>query len=361
MLSFLRLTLPLLLIAVTGCSTIGIYLPGTTSEIDELLNQQRYGTALARLQALSQKQPDNEQWVKLRYEAIYQAFRFEQQMIAEARARQDEGDWKGALDTMDEALGRYPESTPLQQARADLKVEQDRRLADLDVDLTLARSGWLLQQRGVLEKRRALAGTSWSDDWKITDIDSELSRLQPVLIAQGQQAFKAGNHTLAERCFELAQRIAPDAAASAGLDSIRRTREKQQTATRQRQHTEQVRQVRRQYLNYLATARKALEDNDLIAARDALAAARAVDSSDPNFLKLNDEFERRHDAQVEQWLSEGSSLYRRGEFRQARDLWQKVVTLDPRNTLAQARLDRANRVIEKLERLRHQQQADQAN
>lgn len=356
--ALLRCICPLLLIALTGCSTLGVYWPGTNSEIDELLNQQRYGVALARLQELARREPNNEQWVKLRYETIYQAFRYEQQVIAEARARQDEGDWKGALDAMDEALSRFPESTPLQQARTELKVAQDKRLADLDVDLMLARGSWLLQQRGVLEKRRALAGANWTDGWKLNDINNELARLQPALIEQGQHALKAGKHPVAERCFNLAQRIEPSPEAGQGLDAIRAARDKQQTATRKRQHTEQLRQVRHQYLVYLAATRKALKANDLITARDNLAAARAMDNTDPTFQKLDAKYQTRHRAQIEQWLNEGSSLYRRGRFREARDLWQKVVTLDPSNNLAQARLDRANRVIEKLERLRSQQLSD---
>lgn len=340
---------------LAGCSAPGLYWPGTTGEINQLLNQQRYGTALSRLQEMSQAEPDNDELVKLRHEAIYQAFRYEQQVIAEARARQEEGDWKGALDAIDVALARYPESTPLQQTRAELKSDQERRLAELDADLTLARGNWLLQQKGVLEQRRALAGANWTDGWKLTDIERELERLHPVLVDQGQRALKERKLALAERCFSLAQRIAPDADASKGLNTIQQRRQKQQSASRAREHTAQVRQVRRQYLEYLTLARKALASDDLVAARDALAAARAIDASDAEYTQLATEYQSRQEVRIEELLAQGSSLYRRGRFHEARDLWHEVVVLDPSNTLAQARLDRANRVIEKLERLRNQQ------
>ena len=350
-----RFSFSLILFALAGCSAPGLYWPGSTSEIDQLLEQQRYGTALSRLQEMSRRDPGNTDLLKLRHEAIYQAFRYEQQVIAEARTRQDEGDWKGALEAIDAALVRYPESTPLLQARAELKAEQEHRLAELDTDLMLARGSWLLQQRGVLEKRRTLAGANWTDGWKLADIDQELARLHPALIAQGQRALKEGKVTIAERSFTLAQQIQPDPAASKGLNALRLSREKQQSASRERQHKAQVIQVRRQFENYLTTARKALTNNDLVAARDALAAAQAIDSQDPALAKLDAEFQLNKQTRVEHLLNEGNSLYRRGLFRQARDLWQEVVILDPSNTLAQARLDRADRVIEKLERLRSQQ------
>lgn len=350
-----RLALLLSLTSLAGCSAPGLYWPGTTSEIDELLRQQRYGIALSRLQEMSQKDPDNSELVKRRHDAIYQAFRYEQQVIAEAGARHDEGDWQGALAAVDAALARYPESAPLQQARTEFKTGQERRLAELDTDLMLARGNWLLEQKGGLEQRRALAGASWTDGWRLTGIDDELARLRPALLEQGQRALQEGKLDRAGRCFTLAQQIAADEVARAGLDAIRQTREKQRTATRKRQHTAEVRQVRRQYQAYLATAREALAKDDLIGARDALAEAREINSEDPVFAALAAEHRTRQEQRVEALLSEGSSLYRRGLFHEARDLWQEVVVLDPDNTLAQSRLDRANRVIEKLEHLRSQQ------
>lgn len=349
------LVTPLLLIALIGCSAGRFHWPGTTGEVEQLLNEQRYGTALSRIQELSQKEPDNQELVKLRHEAIYQAFRYEQQMIAEAQARQDEGDWKGALDTIDEALLRHPDSTALQQTRTELKAEQERRLAELDTDLMLARGNWLLEEKGVLERRRTLAGASWTDGWKLTDIDDELARMQPALILQGERALKAGKLTLAESCFSLAQRIQSDPAARKGLNAIYRTRKKQQSASREREHKAQIRQLRHQFETFLEEAREALARDDLLTARDALAAANAIDSGDPALAQLRANYQPRQEARVEQLITEGNSLYRRGLFHQARDLWREVVTLDPGNTLAQARLDRAERVIEKLERLRSQQ------
>ncbi len=359
-----RLTLAALALTVllNGCSTLGGSPRETFPEVRTLLNQHQYGKALQEIDRLAENGRQDGALQKLRHETIYQAFRFEQQTIAEATTRQEEGDWRGAMSALDEALGQYPESETLNNSRKEFLTKQEKQLATLNVDLMLARAGWLLKQKSILVKRRTLSGDNDTERKQLIAIEEELQRLHEPLIHQGRRALKSGKLSLAKRCIDLAHNIQSTKATKqlrGELNKKNRQRASQAQARKRkaqaRKREAQARESQARFQTHLRDANVALAKGDLETARRSAVAATEIDPYHPELLTTKSEIQRQITQRTDLLISEGSSLYRRGEFHAAQKRWAEAVRLDPENTLARARLERAERVIDKLERLRQQQ------
>ncbi|GAB4357055.1 MAG: hypothetical protein Kow006_24610 [Gammaproteobacteria bacterium] len=359
----MRYLLPLLPLLITACSALAPSKPQPYPDIHEDLAAHRYGEALAEIKALFADGIQDQALQRLRNEAIYQAFRFEQQTVAEATTYQEEGDWGGALRVLDEALASYPESQMLQNTRKRFRAQQEQQLASLDTDLMLARVGWLLKQKNILLRKRSLGrALDRSESNQLERIDVELARLHQPLIDQGTRALKRGRLGLAKRCLSLAEQIGTNSATRrlrAATDKLSRQREKREQARKQKAQALQREALekasRERFLDHLERARTALAQNDLLAARQSVMAAAAIQAGHPDLQALAEAVQRRVSQRTEALITEGNSLYSRGDFREARDLWAEAVRLDPENTLARARLERAERVLNTLDRLRKEQ------
>lgn len=347
-------TLTALLLA--GCSTLTLNRAGGAGSVDALVAQQRYGLALARLEQLRAAHPKDPKLAKKHKQVLHQAYRFEQRTIRAAREQQKQGDWGGALKVLDTALTRFPESTVLQETRTALKAEQKKRLRELDVNLAIARAGWLLEQRHVLTERKDLAAGHWTDRWTLDRIDAELKRLQPALVEHGLAELKRGNLDSADQALQRAAQIKRNAALDHALSALGKARRERARRSEQSAHRAQAERIRRRQQALLTQARRQLDAHSLIAARRSLAAAHKLDADNPQLGTLETELADVVKARVAKLVADGNTLYRRGKFSEARSLWQQAVTLDPGNTLARARLERADRVIRKLDKLRQEQQ-----
>lgn len=359
----MRYLLPFFVLLLPACSLINVAPPQPYPEIREDISDHRYTEALTEIDALSRNGVRDKELQRLRNEAIYQAFRFEQQTLAEATTRQDEGDWRGALNVLDDALQRYPESKTLQDARKEFRTRQEQQLASLDADLMLARANWLLEQKNILVKKRSLGGTlSRSESGQLASIDQELGKLQPPLVLQGEKALKSGKLTLAKRCLSLAEQIEKDestrrlhaAVNKANRQHASRAKARQRKA-QEREREALARKSHAEFQAHLGSARESLAKGDLVSARHSVTAAAAIDEEHPELKVVSRELRTQITARTDRLINEGSSLYRRGEFQEAQKLWAEAVRLDPDNTLAKARLERAERVVDKLNRLRQEQ------
>ncbi len=342
-------------LVLSACALIEPSRPTTLADVDRLTQEDRYGRALAELERLAAEQPDVETVLVKRHEVLYLAHQFERAEIEKARSLQAQGDWNAAIARLDAAIELFPSSTLLHSTRTELTSQQEKRAQELDTDLMLARAGWLLEQRKVLAGKRAVDAASWQEKWQGPQVEEELARLHAPLTELGLQALERGELDLAERSLGLAARIEPATEIEQGLARLAKQRAglaRESKAQRRRQQAEQAR-ARQQSL--LVQARTYIDAGDLAAARDALEAALRLGPDYPPLGEIRQQLDHDIAAKVEVLIAEGNSLYRRGLFPEARDLWREAVVLDPENTLARARLERAERVMQKLEQLRQQQ------
>jgi tetratricopeptide (TPR) repeat protein len=102
---------------------------------------------------------------------------------------------------------------------------------------------------------------------------------------------------------------------------------------------------------YYSTA-SMLKDNQLSSAKSNLDKLNKMMPGNEKLALLNKEFSEKLPGHVEALLNRGRQLYINGKIEKARDIWLKAQKLDPKNKEIIKNIERANRVLGRLDELK---------
>jgi tetratricopeptide (TPR) repeat protein len=97
-----------------------------------------------------------------------------------------------------------------------------------------------------------------------------------------------------------------------------------------------------------------LKDNQLSLAKDNLTKLNKLMPGHEKLKPLNKEFEEKLPAHVDALLNRGRQLYINGKIANAKNIWVKALTLDPENEQVKKNIERADRVLDRLNELKKQ-------
>lgn len=277
---------------------------------------------------------------------------FEDQVIALAAQQRDEGEWFRAEDTLDLALKEIPYSKRLLDARREIAETRAQRLATNECRMNAARARYLADKSALLLARAPLEARDYLQDWMSHRERQELGELAIRLRDCASQAIAMGQLRLAEETLAAAVRVNGTefvAAERRRLEEIQRPAKSASPAkpapTRSAVAPQQrARQQRSTLMN-------AMTRGDLKEAKSALAELRRLQGDTAELQELGASIDAAIAASVQEANERASARYRDRRIEEARDIWKKVLELDPENEQARTNLDRAERVLKKLEEL----------
>jgi tetratricopeptide (TPR) repeat protein len=282
---------------------------------------------------------------------------------AEARAVADDmvsrGRWSLAFAVLDAAAHDFPD---------DLDIEAHRNFI---------RERWQRQQR--VYEDQIMVGDAENQNNKITVLE-KLSLAEPedliltarriywkeVLASNIEPLTACGEYhvtvdtALARRCFELARGLfaTPDIERRlAGVDEQLRLSESI-AEERRRASKEKERQHRAKVL--LGEAKAAIDARNYRRALDILEKLAKLQPDNSEVQGLQQEALSMISPQVEALIKLGDHLYLDEQLDAAVATWQAALTLKPDDEALIARIDRAKKVLNRLDALRRQQQPDES-
>ena len=105
----------------------------------------------------------------------------------------------------------------------------------------------------------------------------------------------------------------------------------------------------------LAEAQQALAKDDLQVARAAVVQIPHSEVHDSEVLAIQGDLHHAVDVRVKQLMIAGDKQYRADNVLQAVRTWTEALSLDPDNRELRERVERANKVLARLEQLKRQQ------
>jgi len=305
-----RLGILILCLGIGGCSLLKPEPPRLAKLVSdplatsgELLKAGRYGEAVALLETAASQRPDQPAYVKALRQARQHKQNFEQDLrdrllLQQTRELHDE------LPILNRLRRADPADPSLQQ-----RIEQ--------------------VHQELRQKRRALSICGWRQQ-----------RRAPRLATQ---------------CLELAIALSANVEDQRLLDILRAKQRQAQQQAKEQQREKREQAWKRRNQQRLRKAQEAFQANRLSETRRQLALLLKEDPGNRPARQLQAEFKRRLEGYIESLLKAGDRLYREGEIAGARATWQAAHNLDPSDPRAKEKIERAQRVLENLERLRKQQ------
>lgn len=373
-------------------SSSEVYLTALRDDADIVIqgwvDEGRYALALATIDQVSVTHPKYALLQQRRPGIVAQAERYEAGIIQQAQQHTARQEWDQALTLYEQALARLPDSEALHQGALSVHEQQAAHIDRLQLQLLLGDGHKLvdnirLQQdalainprdklaRQRLEKQRRQARRIAQDLYGhalkaldngrleeaqdalglVTQLDSSLDTEQAFdtlreqqakeLLQQGLALTKQGRLQEAHQALSRAQQLRDDPTTRSALATLQRT---ESSRSRARWDT-----LRKQFDEALAA-------DELGQARLLLAQMEKTKEASEQLQRLREDLDQRISKAIHYHLSQGIAHYSHDRFEQAILHWQQVLELDPDHEEARQRLDRAQRIVDKLEELRQRQQ-----
>ena len=267
--------------------------------------------------------------------------------LTQAAALRRQGNWLDAIRTLEQAQQLHPDSRVIEQTLVNLKQAWQHEKQTLYQRLTIAETRALLQQQQLL---KSISENSPADIraktallLKAVQLEGKLEELNDCIDYQKQH-----NLELASACGHLAHQIEQSEDSRKKYQSINQAYQQalQQSQLIRKQRSEQ------QLLN---EARMLIEQGAYLEAHVILEEILNSSPDNKEALALIQQLDSTLKQQAEILFSVGDQLYRDGQLQQAVAVWKSLLKLSPDDTNLKARIERAERVLSKLESLRKEQ------
>ncbi len=226
-------------------------------------------------------------------------------------------------------------------------AEQQRHRQLIEDKLLAARLTLIQQQRPLL----AQLANSEADDLMIRShlqqLDKTWQESRPLLSRCGERQLKNALAT-AEKCLRLALAIEEQKADRKRLTQIERNRTRLAKKAQQKKRASRIQQLLKQAQHKQASGK---HHSALLLLEQLLELA----PESTRAIQLKREIQEELESHTQHLLTAGETLYQRGELEGAIAIWKTLLLLNPQHKQALQKAERAQRVLNNLQQLRHQQ------
>lgn len=326
-----------------GCAYLSSYSADLSDNIDTLIQQQEYGEALQRLKYVRTSHADYKRLMQQKKQIDKLVVKYERQTIQKADKLTRQGKWYTAQITYEQALGKVPQSEKLRKAQQAFLIKRDNYLKQLELSLLLNRANWLIKNASTQKKIVRILPDDYQRYEELRDYPDKVDETADQLVGCVQSALDAGDYNLAETCLKLAERIG-----SKNIDKKQLAIANKKLARAEKTEVKRQNDITRALI---AELKQGYSQDNLIRARQQLNVLEKQNSRNKTAIKLRKQLDKRYRQGIDQKIAAGRQLYSSGKIQEALDVWNSLLEIDPGNQKLQGHIDRAERVLKKLQRL----------
>lgn len=341
---------------LSSCAFFNSFNSDLDKQVDVWMAEHEYSKILDTLKYIRPSNPNYQLLQKKRQQAIEESRRYEQAKITKSLNLVEKGQWHEAELTLKSAMEKLPDSKPLRKTYQEFLKQRTVYLKSLYTRLSINKAEWLVKDRSVQQQLKLTLPEDRTTRDAMEEYREQSLHVYQQLLSCGNDATNSDNLVLAEQCYRLAYKLQPSADIGDTLADIRQKMSRTQPAsTQQKQPPPSMSQLGR---NLLEKSKKALEAGQLKLAINQYARIPGSDKNLEEVKMYGVEMNLRIRENVNQGVELGRKLYSQGQVEQALAVWNKLRDLDPDNEYLLSHIDRAERVLEKLKKLRKEQKTE---
>lgn len=343
MIRFRFLAFALISLSFSGCAYFHSFNSDLPAKIDQWIEQKEYGLAQETLEYI--KPGDNNYKLLMQKKQYIQrlAASFENTTISKARRLTNRNKWNDALLVYNSALDKLPDSKKLQEAKNDLLQKRQTYLKELELRLLINKGEWLNQNASLYLKIKSALPEDYHSVPGVSDYEDDIDDTLPALVDCTETAIMADELRLAQQCLQLAGQLGKDISQDPRLTAARQ-QIKQADHTRIQYQNQKTREL-------LAELKQGYSLDNLQRAHEHVAILHKRNTRDKESIRLQRELNQRLQNGLDQRIDAARRLYSGGKIEQALQIWESLQTIAPDNPKLEAHIERARRVLDKLQHL----------
>lgn len=338
------------LMTVSGCARLALMQSDDPlADLQQARADENYDRALYITEHLDTDHPAHDRVQALLPRLRTEIENFEQETINRAEKLAEQEKWEQVWQLLADAMDQWRPSPTLRRARERLREREEYQRHKTTGDLLLAETRWRLsssEQAARLTNYTDAASEHRYEHWRQRNRE-----LAEELVEHGRWFVEREDWQRAHDYLNSARALHVDTVPG---DLLARAREKHQALSR-RSQARQERRRQQQTRQRREKARSLLEQYRDSGELDALLQLRAL-VREHGGQYLPEEFTARVEILSRERfriaMNEGDARYARGDYREARAIWQRVEPLAPPDSELPEKLERVERVLEKLQNLK---------
>lgn len=340
--------IPLVLIVVSslmsGCAQLYSHSSDLPSKVDEWIGENRYGYAM---QVLDQVSPNHARYAELQKQKTKITgliSKLEKNTVNRAKEYAARGDWAKAFDLIDATLENIPDSSDINTIRDILHQEREAEIAAYQQKLLISSARHIASDISIYEKITEILPDEAQQRFRLKEFHNQRKQVSEQLAQRSEQLYKAGKYQQAQEIIELAKQLNPADDILAYINNV----EQLINATLLQQKRSRIDDIK-------ALLGKVQQGHSLDILSEAKTAISWLTSNAPDEKKLLKDLQKHLRHGVEQRFEAGRKLYSEGKIRAALEIWEEVEPLQDSNTKLIAHINRARKVLEKMQQLKDKQ------
>lgn len=350
-----------LLASLAGCQHLNDIRiePDRPGDLGTLMDNREYG----RVEQLLIQYPYLDT-PETRMELNDQTSAYETAVLSDARAMESVNDLYGANELLLEALRKLPNSLRFNEYKCRLDAERAERLRENERRELLADADYFMAQQEIYAEHLSLDSPSLVQRLKNT-LSQQLSNdLAMRLLVCGEEALQEDDLEMADKCLLHAQAIKDTPEVRSALShlesrraALRQSDEKKTRIIQVKEEKRLARKHRDKTQEVLEKTGQALDNNDLLAARRIFSELPKDGGNSREVTAVRTRLDDAIRSRVREITSAGDRLYRADNVNRAINSWEQALELDPENPELIERLERARKVLGRLEELKNRKRA----
>lgn len=333
----------LLQFSLSGCAYLSSYSSNLPDKIDTLIEQQQYGKALDIIGYVKADDRDYATLMRQKKKIQQLARQLETDAIRQGRKYVAQKEWYKAQMVYEDALDKYPQSKKLEAAQQRFLQQREKYLQQLELALLINKAKWLIGNAPAYRKIRYALPHDYERYPALRNYNEEVIATGDKLVACLQRALDRKEYDLARTCLRLAEKIGSPDIDQKQLASARKT-----LARVERQR---IRKRNAETRALIAELKQGYSHDNLRRARRQLDRLATQSRSDPESRQLQQELGSLFRKGIDQGIAGGRRQYSQGHIEQALQIWTDLRKIEPNNQKLAEHIDRAERVLKKLQRL----------
>ena len=288
---------------------------------------------------------------------------YEDRVLSESSELEAKDDLLGAVESLTIALERIPDSDKLRDSRTRLEQKRLQQIQINAREQLITRARYIANHLRLYQQQTHLQIPSAEQRREYARKEQDAMLLADRLLAEAVAATQDNNLQNAQEYLQLAQALNNSPAVQQALEELRdvrssqhRVREKQANIKQAKQQKKIAQNEQKETAILLAETQQALAGKNLQAARTSFMKIPPSSGSHPAVIEVQQELDKALTSHVIELINAGDIHYRADRVMNAIDSWSTALVLDPENPELKERLDRANRVLARLEELKRRQQ-----
>lgn len=259
----------------------------------------------------------------------------------------EKNEWHKAQDVYDEALKRLPHNEAIQSGLKKMYQKNSAYIGKLTQKLTISRALWLDKNQHFYESLANAEIKGRKAQYKNKAIKNEVKIISKQLTNYRNQAVTDNQIRNAEYLRNLAKQLKTTKQSREILKDVKGLNSKKIII---------INSPQTRFEELITSYKQAYKNNKLQLAYQFISQATKLNPNSPEIkikkLRLKEEIEIK----VQQSLSNGRQFYTDGNYEKALESWQETVGLDSKNQEALSNIERTEKILANLSRIKDKQE-----